>query len=119
MYNSFSDPYQCSRMRANQGMYGDNSMSYNDNGMFMGGIASTQKSIKEYVCLTTGCTSVEVVDEFDTNMTRHICPGSKRVILIERGVIPVPTNKGIVNVGIMFCRGCGKLILDRSSMEVY
>ena len=83
------------------------------------GISPTKKSIQDYVCLTTGCSSYEVVEEFETSMTRHICPGSKVIKLLNKAVIPVPTSRGMINVEVFFCPMCKKLIINKASMEVY
>lgn len=85
---------------------------------FMGGISPTQKSMKDYICLSTNCSSVEMVDEFDTLRTRHICPNQKYINLLDKSYVPVPTSKGMVNVEIFFCPICRKLIINKSSMEI-
>lgn len=84
-----------------------------------GGISPTKQSIKDYICLYVNCSSVLTVPEFDTLRIRHICKGFKRIILLDKSCIPVPTTKGIINVEIFFCNTCRKLIINKSSMEVY
>lgn len=85
---------------------------------FMGGISPTQQSIKDYVCLASGCNSVEVVDEFETLRARHICQGTKLIQVLNKTFIPVPTTKGMVNVEVFFCPVCRKLIINKSSMTL-
>ena len=85
----------------------------------MSGIAPTQQSIKDYICLSTNCTSVEMISEFYTMKARHICPNSHMIVLLEKSFIPVPTSKGIVNVEIFLCPRCGKLMINKTSLEVY
>lgn len=94
-------------------------MGYNPYQGNISGIAPTKQSIKEYVCLSTNCSSVEVVDEFDVLRTRHICPGSKVINLLCKTEVPVPTTKGIIYVEVFICPVCRKLIINGSSMEVY
>lgn len=85
---------------------------------YMGGISSTKRSITDYLILYSGCSDIETVDYFDTVRTRHICNGIKQIVLLDQTIIPVPTNKGVINVGVFFCNRCRKLIVDKSSMEV-
>lgn len=91
-------------------------MNYQQENM---GIAPTKQAIKDYVCLATGANSVEVIEEFETPRTRHICQGSSVIQLLDKRVIPVLTTKGMINVEVFFCCYCRKLIINRSSMEVY
>lgn len=83
------------------------------------GISPTKQSIKDYVCLMANCSSVDMVDEFDTLKARHICQGSKVISLLSKDFIPVPTTKGMINVEVFFCPMCRKLIINKASMEVY
>lgn len=80
------------------------------------GISPTIKSIKDYICLYTNCSTVDVVDEFDTLKTRHICPNSNVIVLLDKMTVPVPTVKGIVNAEIFFCPVCRKTIINKSSI---
>lgn len=82
------------------------------------GISPTKQSIKDYVCLSTNCTSVEMVDEFETVRARHICLGTRVIKLLDKIYVPVPTTKGMLNVEVFLCPICRKLIINKSSMEV-
>ena len=94
---------------------------YNDmmNRNQMLGISPTKKSIQDYVCLATNCNSVEVVDSFETLKTRHICQGTKDIRLISSSIIPTPTSMGMINVEVFYCPYCRKLIINKSSMEIF
>lgn len=81
------------------------------------GISPTKSAIKDYVCMYCNARDVAVADEFDTMLTRHICSGSKSISLLNRSYVPVPTTNGIINVEVFYCNRCGKLILNKSSME--
>ena len=83
----------------------------------VGGVSPTKKSIQDYICLYLGSNNVVVVDEFDTVKTRHICANSKCVSLLGNQFIPVPTTKGIINVEVFCCYRCGKIIINKSSMD--
>lgn len=91
---------------------------YENSMNFMQGVSPTKKSVKDYLCLNLGCSSVETVEEFDTLRARHICKGSKTIQLLYKQVVPVPTTRGIVNVEVFICNCCGKLIINDSSMEL-
>lgn len=108
-------PYPMGNMQGMAGMQGMQG-GYPQNNDNMGGIAPTQQSIKDYVCLASGCYSVDVVDEFETLRARHICEGTKLIQVLNRTFIPVPTTKGMVNVEVFFCPMCRKLIINKSSM---
>lgn len=85
---------------------------------FMDGVSPTKKSIKDYLCLYSGCTDVVLIDDFETVRARHICKGSCFIQLLDKQVVPVPTSQGIVNVEVFFCSRCGKLIINNSSLEL-
>lgn len=82
------------------------------------GISPTKQSIKNYLTMVTGCSCIEEVDMFDTQRTRHICPGSGYISILDSGVIPVQTSRGIVNAEIFFCPNCYKLIVNKDSLTV-
>ena len=83
------------------------------------GVSPTKQAVKDYVCLATACQSVEMVEEFETLRARHICQGTKVIQILEKRLIPVPTTRGMINVEVFLCNYCGKLIINRSSMEIY
>lgn len=85
---------------------------------FMNGVSPTKKSIKDYLCLSSGCTDAVLVDEFETMRARHICRGSCFIQLLDKQIVPVPTSQGVVNVEVFFCPRCGKLIINNSSLEL-
>lgn len=89
------------------------------NGRNNGGVSPTKKSIKDYIGLFLGASSIEMVDEFDTPRTRHICQGGRVVSLLGKNVVPVPTTKGIINAEVFVCPNCKKVIVNGSSIEVY
>lgn len=93
-------------------------MNYGQNNGYMG-ISPTKQAIKDYISLAMGSNLIEVVDEFDTLRTRHICLGNNVISILEQRIIPVPTTKGMINVSIFYCGCCGKVIINKSSMEVY
>ena len=82
------------------------------------GISPTKQSIKNYLMMYSGCNEMEVAESFDTIRTRHICLGSKEIIILDKTFVPVPTNRGIINVEVFFCPRCRKLIINNESMEV-
>lgn len=95
--------------------------NYNNvnNGINNGGVSPTKKSIKDYIGLFLGASSIEMVDDFDTPRTRHICHGGRVISLLGKNVVPVPTTKGIINAEVFVCPNCKKVIVNSSSIEVY
>lgn len=88
------------------------------NPQYQYGVSPTAKGIEEYICMLLGTTDVTRVDEFETQVARHICPGSNMISLIGKAIISVPTTKGIINAEYIFCNICKKLILNKSSILV-
>ena len=96
-------------------------MPYNGMGMPMNtGIAPTKRSIIDFICLNTQCSSYVLVDEFESLRARHICPAisQKNIWLLEKDTIPVPTTKGMIGVEVFFCPYCRKLYINKSSLEI-
>ena len=87
-----------------------------DMGMEMG-ISPTRAAIRDYVCMCCNAKDVDIADDFDTVLARHICVGSKNIVLLNRTYVPVPTTKGVLNVELFLCQKCRKVILNKSTME--
>lgn len=98
-------------------MYGVNCPQFTNE--MMGGISPTKQSIKNYLCMTSNCMTVESVGEFDTPKTRHICKGSHNIVLLDKSIIPVPTTRGMINAEVFYCPNCGKLIINDSSITMF
>lgn len=84
----------------------------------MGGVPPTAKGIVDYICMSLGTTDVTRADEFETQSTRHICPGERVIRIIQKNIFGVPTTKGMVYAEIIFCPNCGKLIINKNSINL-
>lgn len=91
---------------------------YNDMGR-SNGIAVSKTQILDYLRNFAGTPNVEVVSDFDTQQARHICEGTKEIVLLNKDVIPVPTSNGSLGVEVFFCPRCRKLLVNSGSLEVY
>lgn len=79
---------------------------------------TTKKDILEYLQMRSGASEIVQIDEFETQRTRHICQGSKRIVVLEKGTEPVPTSDGCVFAEYFLCNNCRKLIINKQSIEM-
>lgn len=78
----------------------------------------TKKEIRDYIINQLNPSEVINVDDFETLNTRHICKNSKVVSILSKQVYSVPSDIGFVNVEIIFCNACRKLIINKSSLDL-
>lgn len=100
------------------GMYGTEFGQGQGSGLNYGNARVSKKELASYVCQCLGAREVVYADDFDSDVQRHVCSGGKQIILLNKVLSPVQLPQGIVNVEYFFCRNCGKLILNRLSLEV-
>lgn len=79
---------------------------------------TTKKDILEYLQMRSGAREVVQVDEFETQRTRHICQGSKKIVVLEKGTEPVQTSEGFIFAEYFLCNNCKKLIINKQSIEM-
>lgn len=83
----------------------------------------TKKEIRDYIVNQLNPSEVINVDDFETLNTRHICRGSKVVSVLGKQVYSVPMQvfsdeMGYINVEIVFCPTCRKLLINKSSLDL-
>lgn len=78
----------------------------------------TKKGILDIVCSMYNPSEVVKVDEFESLSTRHICMGTTFIQILPKEVCTVNTGTSLVNVELVFCKNCRKLIINRSSIEI-
>lgn len=84
---------------------------------YNGGRAITKRYLLD--CISTYYGGCEVIQaDFEENYTRHICPGSKQVQVLQSFPFNIPTERGNVTVRVIHCNVCGKTIVDRNSLDV-
>lgn len=115
MYNQWNNAYM-------NGMYNPEMGIVQQGNYSTGRVnALTKKDIKEILTYNLGATeTVSAQVGLQETVTRHICRGSNCIQQLSRNVYQIPTPQGsVINVNYFFCRCCGKLIIDDSSMEVF
>ena len=105
-------------MQEQQEMMNYQMMLQNQQMMGMQVHKTTRKDVLAYLQQMSGASEIVQVNEFETMRTRHICKGSKQIILLDKGIVQVPTSNGILNVEYFLCPKCKKLILNKSSLEM-
>lgn len=82
-----------------------------------GGMRVTKQDLVNFIMQDLNASEVVKCDEFETMRTRHICPGTKQIRLLEKNVYNVPTPSGLVPVGVIFCPNCRKLWIDKNTLD--
>lgn len=98
-----------------QGNYG-----YNGAGECGVIIKPTKKSVLDYLSRLYGTTNIVQIESFDSIRTRHICPGMKNILLLDKYVVNVPLYGEIptmLPVEIFFCNNCRKLYVNKQTLE--
>lgn len=94
-----------------------NGYNTNFNNQYGGGRV-TKKDIIEWLRCFFNAQEIVQVDEFESVRTRHVCPNGKQIFLLDKIIQPVPTVNGPVFAEVFFCQCCGKLIINKSSIEI-
>lgn len=83
-------------------------------------MAVSRKMLVDYIQRTLSASSVVILDDFDTVTARHICHGAMQIRLLPRDMMTVVLPNGIdcIDVDYYFCRNCGKLFLNKSSITL-
>lgn len=65
--------------------------------------------------------NVVMLDEFESPIARHVCSasGNPMILTLNVGKYNVPTDMGCVSVQYVGCPYCRKLMIDKSSLDVY
>ena len=90
---------------------------YNTNNMVNAPVP-TKKFLVDMLVKYLGANEVVKVDDFETVNTRHICRGSKNLVVLSKMTYSVPTQYGCVPVEYFLCPNCRKLIINNSSLDV-
>ena len=77
----------------------------------------TKQDLITYIQQDLMATEIVKVDDFETLRTRHICPGTNTILLLDRTIYNVPTPNGLVPVGVIFCPNCRKLWIDKNTLD--
>lgn len=87
--------------------------------MRVNGMTITKKMLVDYISESLGALSVVYVDEFEGNVTRHICTGGNQIQVLQSNVFNVPLADGSnVGVEIFWCPNCRKVIINKSSLDL-
>ena len=78
----------------------------------------TKKSLVEYLTMCFNASEVVQVDDFESLRQRHICGGSRQIILLDKTTQQIDTPEGVVYAEVFFCPNCRKLIINKSSIDV-
>lgn len=79
----------------------------------------TKRDIVDYIKRIYNTENVVMVDEMETRNARHICPQGKIINILPVYAQPVQLpSVGYINVNVVYCRNCGKLIIDKNSLEM-
>lgn len=105
--------------------------SYESLGRFsVGGIfmiyGVTRKDIINWLCGYFNASDYVLVDEFESNVARHICKGSRAISLLQENTVnvPIPDKNNpmvpcaVIPVNVFFCGYCGKLIINKQSLDL-
>lgn len=81
---------------------------------------ATKKDVLNYISYYFNTSDVVVVNDFESLRARHVCQGGKIIWLLEKFVFPVPIGcNSFVNVEMFRCQYCGRVIVNRSSLDIY
>lgn len=75
-----------------------------------------KKDVINYLQQLSNASVIEQLDEFETANARHICQGTKKIQILPKGVVSVPTTEGMVNVEYFLCQGCRLLMINKQSI---
>lgn len=82
---------------------------------------ATRASVTEWLRQYFNPRELIVVDAFETEKARHICPGTKKIVLLDKNVCSVPImEEGMdsrVDVEVFWCPLCAELIVNKQSLE--
>lgn len=85
----------------------------------MYGKRTTRKDILDFIQMSTNCSDLVLVEDFDSTIARHICLGGKKIQLLPKQVYNLITNEGYtVNINYFFCPMCRKCIVDKNSIDL-
>lgn len=130
MYDEFGNPYTDEQyyMLQQQQMYNmQQQQEYNMNQMYQMQQQQmeyqqrrkiTKKDIVEWLKGYYNTQNIVMVDEMETKNARHICPQGKVINIIPVVQQPVRVYESFVYVNIVYCRCCGKLIIDKNSLDM-
>lgn len=86
----------------------------------------TKRDIIDWVCRYCNVSDYVLVDEFESNVARHICKGSRVISMLQENVInvPIPDKNNpmvpcaMIPVQVFYCGYCGKLIINKQSLDL-
>ena len=73
--------------------------------------------IVNYLAGMLQASEVVLIDGFDTHKTRHICKGSKRVLVLDRCVSSLYVPSGTLYIEYFVCPNCRKVLVNKSSIK--
>ena len=79
---------------------------------------TTRKDIMLYLQRESGCMDIQLVDDFESSVARHICRGVKGIKVLQKYVVNVPTSEGYLAVEYFICPSCRRLIVNKSCLEM-
>lgn len=79
---------------------------------------TTRKDIMMYLQQWSGCSDIQLVDDFESPVARHVCRGVKGIKVLQKYVVNVPTSEGYLSVEYFICQACRRLIVNKSCLEM-
>ena len=81
-------------------------------------MAFTRKNIIEMICYNLNTQNYVLLDDFESDVARHICQGVPFINLLnkESMVLVFPDGSGTLEVEYFLCRKCGKLYLHKDNL---
>lgn len=77
----------------------------------------TKKELIEEIKRLLGTNELVLVDDFDVKLVRHVCSMGKKIWLLRRKNMDVPTPVGVLNIDFYMCTMCRKAYIDKNSLE--
>lgn len=85
-------------------------------------MAITREDLAQYICGSLGLPRNKLIfiDDFDTDIARHVCMNTEKINLLYREFLNIPMPDGTkITVQYYLCRDCGKLMVLRGSLETF
>lgn len=81
-------------------------------------MAFTRKNIIEMICYNLNTNNYVLLDDFETDVARHICQRGKIIYLLNKETmnLVLPDGSGSIQVDYFLCRNCGKLYLNKDNL---
>ena len=98
-----------------------NMNGYNNQGYTPRGMKRTTKTDAINMLRNIFCTNEIIkVDEFEygLNNARHICKGSNEIQVLPIQTYNLQTSEGLIGIQYVYCSSCGRLIINKSCLDM-